>query len=416
MPDSPVPVTPNFLSGNPIALASQVMNLQQMQAQRAVGNAFQGAIRPDGSFDPNAAALAIKNDPSAAYGAAQGVQSVLEARARNISNATNQLGLGLANNAGAATILAPYASLGRPLTDDEQYSVKAKLAAAGVDPATVAAADVNGAIKSGNAARLAQVQGMGPGAAASGVEVAGQEGQPLRVPLGSVVANTGVAPLSRGLSPIQAADQGEYLADQTKSAATMANVRPLQQALPLVSQLSNYNFGPGSADIDKVKGLLTTLGITGVDPTDQKVVREEVNKKLHGYASGAISAGRSDNALSQALTSNPSLDLTQPANLNLIKNQIAMDKMDAAIPAAAGSWNGYKNFKTGYYPGVDQRAFGFDNATPKERQAIIQNLGPPKPDQNGVPTNQAYLKFAKSYDLAKKAGMIQPSAGVPNGQ
>jgi hypothetical protein len=156
--------------------------------------------------------------------------------------------------------------------------------------------------------------------------------------------------------------------------------------LPLVSQLSHFNFGPGSDDINKVKGMLTTLGITGVNPSDELAVRQEVNKKLLQYARGARDSGRSDSALSTAIESNPNLDLTQPANMALIRNQIGMDKQDASIPLAAGGWPGYQSFKNNWYQNTDPRGFApmsntdlstLDKSLPKgspERKKLINSI------------------------------------------
>jgi hypothetical protein len=194
-----------------------------------------------------------------------------------------------------------------------------------------------------------------------------------------------------------AANQTEYAADQSKSAATLANVRPLQQALPLIETLSNSNFGPGSPEFAKLKGALTTAGI--IDPkTSDLQVRQEVGKYLLNYAQGAQNAGRSDNALSVALGSNPNLDLTQPANLSLVKNQIARDRMDAALPLAAGSADNYKDYKSKYYQNNDMAAFKFDLMTPQERGALKKSLG--------SPDSPAYKRFIHSYNIAKQSGMI----------
>ena len=244
---------------------------------------------------------------------------------------------------------------------------------------------------------------------------ANESGQAILKPEATVAANARTpggtvteAPL--GLRDVTAKDRQKLFDDQLQASGTMANVRPLQQALPLIQQLSNQNFGPGSPELAKIKGALTTAGI--IDPnTSDLQVRQEVNKYLLKYSSGAIAAGRSDAALSAALGSNPNLDLTQPANLALIKNQIGYDQMDAAMPkayalesaqkkAAGQPVPTYSEYKAGYYQANDPRAFQFHLLTPDERANVKASLG--------AQGSAAYQRFVHSYGLAKGTGMLQP--------
>lgn len=236
--------------------------------------------------------------------------------------------------------------------------------------------------------------------------------QPI-VKTGADVAAAARSPAGTVLTPapgaidVASSDKKALFEDQLKASNTMAGLRPLQQTLPLLQQLNHFNFGPGSAEFAKLKGALTTAG--AIDPnTSDLQVRQEVNKKLLQYATQAGSAGRSDHALSAALGSNPNLDLTQPANLALVKNQIGIDRMDAAVPKAAafdrkGSQS-YSDYKSGFYQENDPRAFSLDVMTPEERDATYKSLG--------KPGSAAYNKFAHSYDIAKKAGMLSPEGVV----
>jgi hypothetical protein len=210
-----------------------------------------------------------------------------------------------------------------------------------------------------------------------------------------------------GAVDVASSDKKTLFEDQLKAGATMANVRPLQQALPLIEALNNTNFGPGSAEFAKVKGALTTAGLIDPNASDLQV-REQLKKKLLQYAGGAQSAGRSDQALATALGSNPNLDLTQPANLALVKNQIAMDAMDAAqskmFRLDKDPNQSYSDFKSGYYQKYDPRVFRLGMMSPAERSGLYKSLGKP-----GSP---AFQKFSHTYDVAKQAGAIS----VPGAQ
>lgn len=377
---------------------------KEFSSKQAIGNAFQGAIRPDGSFDPNAAALAVKNDPNAAFGAPDAVQAALTARGANIENATKALNLGVSNNSAVAGILAPYAN--QPsLSKEDQYNIKAKLAAAGVDPSTVAAADLTTPFKTLKAAQLGAVQSMGAGAAATRTPVEpSPEGAPQTAPLGSVV-NRGAAPIPTAQSPIQVADQTEYLGDQTKAATTLANIRPLQQALPLIEKLSAQNFGPGSPELAQLKGILVTAGI--MDPNSTSLpTRQDAQKYLNQYVGQSAAAGRSDMATLQERASRPNFDMTQPSATAMIGSQIGMDRMDAAAPLVAGSPNGYKTFKSKYYQSQDPRAYSFDLLSQPEQQKIIDSLGPPSTAAKKNPVRDKFLSSLKN-----AASVINPQQG-----
>ena len=184
-----------------------------------------------------------------------------------------------------------------------------------------------------------------------------------------------------------------------KSAATLANVRTLQQALPLINGLAATNFGPTSPEFTRAKATLTALGILGPATTDADV-RQEIGKYLLRYASNAQAAGRSDQALSAALGSNPNADtMTKPATLALVRNQIGLDRMDAALPNVAGTSAGYKTFKSNYYQNMDPRAFSIDMMTPDEIHNLKTTLKGPE-----------RAKFIKSLQAAQTVGVQMPGA------
>lgn len=411
----PQPPQQTNLLADPARLVGLMSQAQELQSRQAVGNAFQNALTPEGGIDPSALSKGLKA-PEAAWGAPQAAMTLQEARQRQTELARSQFELGASQDAAVRNRLGQY--IGRTMSNDDVHTLQAELARMGVPAATVSAwgksllaqspaerkqhiTDV--AIgQAGPGAALTPVQG-GPGAGGEPTNILAAE----RARIGGGLP-TGMTP---GAAEALAANQAEYAADQSRTAQIMASVRPLENALPLVQQLSNANFGPGSKGFADVKAALATAGI--IDPNASDVtVRQEVGKYLRAYAGGARAAGRSDEALHTAMASNPNLDLTQPANLSLLKNQIAMDRMDAALPLAHGGENPavYKSFKSNYYQNLDPKAFQFDLMTPAERAQVIKKLGDPKPDKNGTPTNPAYLKFARSYDLAVKTGMITPGA------
>ena len=427
-PTDPMTTVGNALSIANTAKQNQILGIQQqiydaqnqtvqgtLQGQIQYGNALNATQNPDGTYNaPAAAGAYVKAGGNPIYaptaathatglgGAAitnadalskqnqdQGSDAIAEANAimaagGKRADAMNALNTRLSNGT-----LTPKAYLGITHDmppDDKGTTEYFSTRAAGRIAPTVQAAPT--------------VAGVDP-----------NTGQPILKPAAKVTAaaakpggTTTTLPLGAG--DVIAKNQALQQEDQLVSSRRMADLRPLQSALPLLQQLGSANFGPGSADFAKVKGALAAAGI--IDPnTSDLQVRQEANKYLLQYAAGAQQAGRSDAALSSALGSNPNLDLTQPANLTLVKSQIARDRMDAAIQkgfaAEAKPGQTYSDYKSSYYQEHDPRAFQIDTMTHDERAALQKSLGPK--------TSPAYQKFVKSYNLAKSAGMVTPAGG-----
>lgn len=413
----PQPVAPqqNALANDPLRLLgamNQINQLKQFQAKQAVGGAFQGALNPDGSVDMGRLSSGLQN-PAAALAAPEAIGTMLQQRGTQIENAQKQLGLESGQNDIVRSTFAGLAP--KPnITDDDLNSAALSIARAVPSlPSATITAWLSG-MPADQAGRHARIQtlaniGMGPGAANAPVPgVPTVAGAPTQRPLG---AGYGGAPQPIALPPGQPeaikANQEAYIADQQGAAQTLSNVRPLQQALPIIAKLADTQFGPTSPEFTKAKATLAALNV--IDPnTSDASLRQEVGKYLLRYASGAQAAGRSDQALSAAMGSNPNPDtMTKPATLALIKNQIGMDRMDAARTQAFSMQNPgdnakakYLDYKSKYYQSLDPRAFSFDLMTPEERRDTIATLG----TKNGP----AYQKFARSYAIAKGSGIITP--------
>jgi hypothetical protein len=267
------------------------------------------------------------------------------------------------------------------------------------------------AVKDWTATRANLASGPQMSTTLEGGNVNPQTGVRPLVPAGSnvrqAVTGGGIIPeLPNGVAGSYIEGQKSLVADQKASAGTLANLRNLDIALPFVQRLSDPNFGPGSPEYAKLRASAATAGI--IDPKASDVtIRQELGKYLMKYATLAQNSGRSDQALAAAVGSNPNLDLTQPANLGLIKNQIALDKMDAAMPKlfkvehpAQEDAAQYNQYKSDYYNKFDRRAFSYDKLTPGERRGLVQSLGPKN--------SPAYQKFNNTYTIAKKAGIIVP--------
>ena len=388
------------LAGNPLAAAGQLLQIQSMQGQRAAGGAMLKGLNPDGTFNPANAVSAAQADPNAAWAGSQFTHDVIANRAANSQAAIAAIG---AYDAGRGSVAAYIGSFNPDNLDpDTVHTIQTNAARIpGADPNALG--NLNTPQKMAKAIKAARAYNNPGATVAPTTATPSVEGAPT-VGNQADLASGGVRTV--GLSPQQAADTTEYQGDQTASANISKGLRPVQNALPLIEKLNDVtNFGVGSKQFTKLKTALVNTGVISPDTTDA-AVRQEAGKYLLQSVTQAAGAGRSDEALNATLGSNPNPDtMLKPAVIATIKNKIAMDRQDAALPAAARSElgfgakdlpQGYKTYKGGYYNNTDVRAFGFDLMSPQERAQLLKSLGHP-----GSPS---FKRFQYSLDLAQKVG------------
>lgn len=428
----------NALTSSPqqlLAIANQVNALKQFQARQAVGSAFQNALNPDGTINQQTLVQGLQ-DPAAAYAAPEAIGTMLEQRGRQIANDTAQFQLNTGQDVGVRDALGAMAQ-DPNLTPTKAIGTIVGLARNRNIPPNIWASVLATMPQNGSAADLQKwaagigniAVGAGPSAARVGA-VDPVTGQPITITQGR--ANiTGALPtaLPPGQGEALAANQTAFVHDQTQSASLLSNLRPLEQALPLVEKLNHGSFGPGTEGVSRAVAAFQAIGLVppGSQIANENDLRQEIGQYFKNYAGRDRGAGRSDAGLAQAVATHPNAgDLTQGANLALIKNQIGMDRQDAALPLAvnieqpgAVKAGKYLDYKTNYYQRTDPRAFSFNTMTPEEKGQFLSGLGVTF-DSNGQPQppknpSAAYKKFARSYQLAKQAGIISP-AQAPQGQ
>ena len=317
------PQAPQISSGNALADPTRmigVMNaLNQNQffqrefaAKNAQANALQGAIGDDGSFDPSTYANTIKSDPNAAFG--MDPATLLQQRGMQIDNATKDFGLMTSQDSEVRNMLAGLAA-NPTSTKDDFANMVPNLVRKGVPPSMIG--PYYSGLSNDPATFRKQVGtfaavGMGP-ATASARESGPPDpsaGAPTTVPRGTAYM-TGSYPtdLPPGQGGALAAGQNAYLADQQKSATTMAGLRPLEQAIPLIDQLNHYNFGPGSPELAKIKAGLATFGIVDPNTSDVTLRQETLCNSSKGWTppSRPSTRPRRTRCRSGAATSEPLL-------------------------------------------------------------------------------------------------------------
>jgi hypothetical protein len=416
----PAQQQPGLFNQNPLALIPAIQQLQALGARNAIGQAVQGAIGPNGAYDPAAALSEVGRTPAAAYGALEAVGTLQQQRQQQIQNQTSQFGLAAGQSGLLQNFVAGLASNPSATPDQVRSMATALAARTGIDPSVVNSVLAGMPNKGGKAMQQywANISNATQGAGATAGQVSagvGPQGEQYTAPAGAVTSQGGTQQsLPAGQAPLIAASREELGKDQSSSAALLQGTRPLLKALPLVEQLSNRSFGPQSAGWAKLKASLQEAGVIQPNTTDTEVY-QEANKYLKQVALSAPGATRSNEGLETAIKARPDLDLTQGANLSLLKNQIGFDRMDAALPIAFKGQNpgsaadaNYKTYKTNYYQANDPRAFQFDIMTPAEQAKTVKDLGP-----KGSP---AYTKFMNSLRNAHMSGVLSPPGGAGAGQ
>jgi hypothetical protein len=398
---------------------TQLQQLKQLQSQQAVGSALQGAVGPDGTFDSAKALSGIAANPNAAYGAGTGIMSALESRNIQIAGDTNAFNLARGQNASLQDAAGSLANAANPT---DAINILTGIARRTNVPTPVLTSLISSIPQDPKAFRQWAGQyasvGQGPGAANARSAVVNPDGSTSLVPqaaLNTAPSGLGNAAGPAGsIAPMTAASQAAYVKAQGDSAAISASLRPANQALGLLPNLSASDFGPGSNEYAQAKSLLISAGLLPPAATDVPI-RQEFNKYLHQMVGGIPASGRSDEAQALATASSPNTDLTQPANAELLKNIIAMQKQNASVSQAYDATNpgdkskaGFNQFASTYFQNTDLRAFRFDTMTPQERRTTLDGLG--------KPNSPAYQKFINSLRIARSAGAVTPDATAPAAQ
>jgi hypothetical protein len=209
----------------------------------------------------------------------------------------------------------------------------------------------------------------------------------------------------------------QYSDDLVQAANFPRASLPLTKAIPLLEQLGTQGTGPGSDTWNHAMSFLQTMGVPITDPTKIQAY-DEAKKYLTDFVNQTGNSGTNDK-LAAAFAGNPSVSISNAAALDVAKTALAMQRMKQAQILAFTAQGDhapekYSDFAKQFASSMDPRAFGIDLMTPKARQELLSSPElAKKPNQNGVETNQARLRFLKSLQTAQDTGLI---SGPPNGR
>lgn len=209
-----------------------------------------------------------------------------------------------------------------------------------------------------------------------------------------------------GPPPMFEEGKNAYAKAQLTAGAKAQALKPLIQAIPLM-QTPGFLSGPLTDQFTKAVAGLKSTGLINIKDTDDPTaIRQEAVKKLYQYLSGSPAAQRSDSAqtLKEAGSPNPNVQIL-PALIKLAKDQVALDRIEIAMPNAFKGKD-LQNFSkhVGTFPqSVDERAFILDQDPPEKSQALVDKMLAQRLSKNNRERLEAE-KFLHSLDIADEQG------------
>jgi hypothetical protein len=226
----------------------------------------------------------------------------------------------------------------------------------------------------------------GPVAAGSGRYPGG--GFQVKPPAGVVDAN----------QKTKAAGGDLLLADQNSNAQSNTRINMLQNAAAALSQADS---GQSADKVQALRGTLVTLGLATPDQAAKVQSYDEANKYLTQYAQQkAASFGHGTDAqLSAAMTGNGSTHISNLAAQDVVKVNMALERMDQARMKAWESANlppsEYAKWKSQFGSTMDPRVFVADQLDPAKVQAMVKGMSP-----------KEQAMFRAQYNWSVKNGLI----------
>jgi hypothetical protein len=388
-PQPPAAAQPNALaSSDPSKILGMIGQANQLQlfnkefaAKQAVGDAAQGAIGPDGRYDPTANALAIRNNPAASFGAPEAIAGVLARQGAQIEQTRGQA-------QDATNLFGAISNIDKPTALDVHKA--AALAAAqypNLPPEVIAGithhilGDPAG-IKHG----AAVIQTMGMGASGASARTPGPPapgGAPTMQPLGSAniagATVTGNAPGEEALlaSPAERAARLQATASTTQQYhADLDNLKQLSKTLQI---------GGPTVEIEKKLGQLSSrFGLTATMTGDQLKSVEEFDKIANQISlNQSQNFHGSDAGLHTVVGANPSSSMSTYGREGVIDmlqgNQDAIEVTRRAWLQARANGapvSSHDLFMERMGQELDPRVFQFNRMSRENQQKFLSQMDP----------------------------------------
>jgi hypothetical protein len=432
MPDNalsslyPQPVAPNqgLLINDPAKVLgivgqinSNALFQQQFNARKAIGQAYQSAIQPDGSIDTQTLMQGIKDNPDAGFMAGEASAGALSRQGQQIENASKAFGLQAGQNKLLLDGLGTLAD--KPKVTDDDLRNYAVTAARNSGVPTSQILSVLQAAPKDQAARkewLTSLRNIAIGSAGTAERVAAPPaatGAPQTAPKGAINYAGGATPtgLPPGVGEAQQATgvgSGQALNDaRVRGLNYRQEVFPLEQAIPTLEKLGKTGTGPGTEEFNHIKSFLQSAGIPGLD-VDKIKNFDEAKKYLTDFVNQNGNTGTNDK-LAASFAGNPSVNISNAAAADVAKSALALRRMKQAqlveFEKSGKPDSDYAKWASQWQLNHDPRAFGFDLMKPDQRKKVLESISDAKgKDGAASPRDLFKLQVMHAHD----AGIVKP--------
>jgi hypothetical protein len=413
-PQPPAAAQPNVLaSGDPskiLSLIGQGNALQQFNATRAAGEAAQSAIGPDGTYDPTANTLALRNNPNAALVAPEAIQAIIAKKGQLIEQQRGQA-------QDATNLFGAVSNMDKPSALDVHKAAATAASLYPNLPPSVIAGISNHILNdpAGIKHGATTIQNMAIGAAGTSGRVAAPPsagGAPQTQPLGAAnyggATPTGLAPGEEPLlaSPVERASRLQATASTTQQYhADLDNLKQLSKTLDIG--------GPTVELEKKVNQLGSRFGLSVTMTPDQLKSAEEFDKIANQISlNQSQNFHGSDAGLHTVVGANPSSSMSTYGREGVIDmlqgNQDAIDTTRRAWLRARANGapaSSYDQFAEQIGQTLDPRVFQFNRMSRQNQQKFLNSM--PSED---IPAFEEKFKTA----IANK--WVQPPKKPADGQ
>lgn len=360
-------------------ISRNAMLMKELQGRQAIGEAYQGAINPDGTLDPQKWAAGIKSRSAAAWGLQEAIGQL-----------TNQQNSQFNLTSGRQQLLRQIIGGMSDNPSKEELNNGLTTAVRGGIPLMEAFEAFEALKNSPNrAAAVSQFRNMGLTPAEQSSRVQGEPGIG-GAPQSTTTANANRAgTVTTGLPAYAGPSIEAKTRDQTAMSNYSTDVEPIRQSLDIVEELrKKYGegfLGEGTETRNRWKSAIQAVSPSlaktlGID-VDTVADYDKLKKYLTNVTmSRATSFGaHSDQQLATAASGTPNVKVTDLAVPDLLRMQLALKRSEYAqvqqsVARGGNAGEEYLNEKSKWPSQNDPRAFMIDLLSPEDRSKLISSM------------------------------------------
>lgn len=369
------------------------MLMNELKAKTAVGQAYQGALNPDMSLDPQKFRAGLASNPDAMWAAPEATS-----QAQSLINSQLQY-----QDKQRQIISTIFGALPAKPTNEQLYNAVTTAARMGIPPANLVPW-LDGIVKSPNreqAFGIVRNMGLSPGEQSTRQEMIDPStGARMTVPTAAAnVMPSGALPTA--LSPDEQKSVEKFGQDKPYAGQYAQRALPLEQAMRAINDAQARSpgiFGPGSEGRQEFKAFWQTLtpGLAkwaGVDPKEIASYAEAKKYLVQSIQSrNQQLGGHSDQQLATTVSGNPNVQVTDLALPDLVRTALAAQRAEQSQMQEGFKAGGprYTDALSKWPARNDVRAFALDLMPSDERDKFIKSLSPAERSRINSSLQSAY--------------------------